>query len=140
MALLEGQVHRAVVDGYAADGTGVARIEGMVVFVKGGVRGETVDVFIEHIGHNAAWGHIENLAESSPARMEPDCPYYHDCGGCQFRHITYEEELEAKRVRVQDALRRIGGADVTVEVIHGAQVPSRYRNKVQFPVGAAAIG
>ena len=140
MALLEGQVYRAVVDGYAADGTGVARIESMVVFVKGGVRGETVDVFIEHIGHNAAWGHIENLAESSPARMEPDCPYYNDCGGCQFRHMTYEEELEAKRVRVQDALRRIGGADVTVEVIHGAQVPSRYRNKVQFPVGGNAIG
>lgn len=140
MALLEGQVYRAVVDGYSADGAGVARIEGMVVFVKDGVRGETADVFIEHIGHNAAWGHIETLIDPSPARLEPDCPYYSNCGGCQFRHMTYEEELEAKRVRVQDALQRIGGTQLSVDVIHGAQTPERYRNKVQFPVGGTSIG
>ena len=140
MALLEGQVYRTVVDGYSADGAGVARIEGMVVFVKGGIRGETVDVFIEHIGHNAAWGYIETLVEASPARIMPDCPYYENCGGCQFRHMTYGEELEAKRLRVQDALRRIGGTELSVNVIHGAEVPERYRNKVQFPVGPAAIG
>ena len=140
MALLEGQIYRTVVEGYSSDGAGIARIEGMVVFVKGGIRGETADVFIEHIGHNAAWGHIETLAEASPARVESDCPYYNDCGGCQFRHMTYEEELEAKRTRVQDALQRIGGTTLSVDVIHGAQVPSRYRNKVQFPVGGNAIG
>ena len=69
MALLEGQVYRASVEGYSSDGAGIARIEGMVVFVKGGIRGETVDVFIEHIGHNAAWGHIESLIDASPARV-----------------------------------------------------------------------
>ena len=140
MALLEGQVYRAVVEGYSSDGAGIARIEGMVVFVKGGIRGEVADVYIEHIGHNAAWGHIETLTEPSPARMEPDCPYCNDCGGCQFRHMTYEEELEAKRTRVQDALQRIGGTQVPVDIIHGAQAPSRYRNKVQFPVGGSSIG
>lgn len=140
MALREGQVYRAAVEGYSSDGDGVARIDGMVVFVKGGVRGETADVFIEHIGHNAAWGHIETLVEASPARVEPDCPYYNHCGGCQFRHMTYEEELGAKWARVQDALRRIGGAEVPVDIIHGAQTPRRYRNKVQFPVGGSAIG
>ena len=140
MALLEGQVYRTTVEGYSSDGAGIARIEGMVVFVKDGIRGETVDVFIEHIGHNAAWGHIGALIAPSPARVEPDCPYYNDCGGCQFRHMAYEEELNAKRSRVQDALRRIGGSDVTVSAIHGAAEPSRYRNKVQFPVGGKAIG
>ena len=140
MALLEGQVYRTTVDGYSADGAGVARIEGMVVFVKDGIRGEIADVYIEHIGHNAAWGHIETLVKASPARVEPDCPYYENCGGCQFRHMTYEEELDAKRVRVQDALQRIGGTQLSVDVIHGAQVPSRYRNKVQFPVGESSIG
>ena len=140
MALLEGQIYRAVVEGYSADGAGVARIEGMVVFVKGAIRGETADIFIEHIGHNAAWGHIETLVEPSPARREPDCPYCDNCGGCQFRHMTYEEELNAKRMRVQDALQRIGGTELSVEVIHGAKVPERYRNKVQFPVGPTSIG
>ncbi len=140
MALKEGQIYRGTVTGYSSDGDGVARIEDMVVFVKGGIRGETAHVFIEHIGHNAAWGRIETLLEASPARVEPDCPYYRDCGGCAFRHMTYGEELEAKRQRVEDALRRIGGADVTVDTIHGASCPERYRNKVQFPVSGNAIG
>ena len=73
--LKEGQLYPAVIDGYASGGEGVARIDGMAVFVKGALRGERVEVFLEHIGHNAAWGHIEKLVEPSPARVEPDCPY-----------------------------------------------------------------
>ena len=131
--LKEGAVYPAVIEGCASGGEGVARIEGMAVFVKGALRGERAEVLIEHIGHNAAWGRIKRLLEPSPARMEPDCPYYGTCGGCQFRHMTYEEELKAKRQRVEDALRRIGGADLAVSVIHGAENTLRYRNKAQFP-------
>ncbi len=138
--LREGGVYPAAVEGYASGGEGVARIEGMAVFVKGALRGERVEVFIEHIGHSAAWGRVEKLLEPSRARVEPDCPYYGRCGGCQFRHMTYAEELEAKRQRVEDALRRIGGADLAVPVIHGAEETRRYRNKVQFPVGKGGIG
>lgn len=138
--LKEGKVYPAVIDGYASGGEGVARIEGMAVFVKGALRGERVEVLIEHIGHNAAWGHIAKLLEPSPQRVEPDCPYYGVCGGCQFRHMTYGEELEAKRRRVEDALRRIGGAELAVSVIHGSENTQRYRNKVQFPVSAGAVG
>ena len=94
--LKEGAVYPAVIEGCASGGEGVARIEGMAVFVKGALRGERVEVFIEHIGHNAAWGRIERLEEPSPARVEPDCPYYGACGGCQLRHMDYAEELEAK--------------------------------------------
>lgn len=138
--LREGQVYPAAIEGYASGGEGVARIEGMAVFVKGALRGERADVFIEHVGHSAAWGRIERLLEPSPARIGPDCPYYGSCGGCQFRHMAYGEELEAKRRRVEDALRRIGGADLPVSVIHGAKNTERYRNKVQFPVADGAIG
>ena len=138
--LKEGKVYPAVIEGYASGGEGVARIGGMAVFVKGALRGERADVLIEHIGHSAAWGRVERLLEPSPARIDPDCPYYGVCGGCQFRHMAYEEELEAKRQRVEDALRRIGGADLPVSVIHGADNTTRYRNKVQFPVAEGAIG
>ena len=131
--LKEGAVYPAVIEGYASGGEGVARIGGMAVFVKGALRGERAEVLIEHIGHSAAWGRAERLLEPSPARIEPDCPYYGACGGCQFRHMTYEEELEAKRQRVEDALRRIGGTDLAVSVIHGAKNTLRYRNKAQFP-------
>ena len=138
--LREGAVYPAVIEGYASGGEGVARIGGMAVFVKGALRGERVEAFIEHSGHSAAWGRVERLVDPSSARIKPDCPYYGVCGGCQFRHMTYEEELEAKRQRVEDALRRIGGADLPVSVIHGAENTLRYRNKVQFPVADGAIG
>ena len=138
--LKEGGRYPAVIEGYASGGEGVARIGGMAVFVKGVLRGERAEVFIEHIGHSAAWGRVERLLEPSPARTEPDCPYYGTCGGCQFRHMAYAEELEAKRRRVEDALRRIGGADLPVPVIHGAEHTERYRNKVQLPVADGAIG
>ncbi len=140
MALEEGKVYSAHVDSYASDGTGVARIHGMVVFVHGAIAGEDVEVCIEHVGHNAAWAHIATLRTPSPARMEPDCPHYDTCGGCQFRHMTYEEELHAKRQRVEDALHRLGGLDVPVSAIHGAQNIYGYRNKVQFPVSWDGIG
>ena len=140
MAIQEQQIYRAPIDGYTSDGSGVARIDGMVVFVKGVIRGEEADIYIEYIGHNAAWGHVVNLCIPSPLRLESDCPYYGTCGGCQFRHMTYEEELEAKRTRVEDALTRVGGTDLAVDVIHGAETTLRYRNKVQFPVGGSAIG
>ena len=86
--LKKGGIYPAVIEGCASGGEGVARIEGMAVFVKGALRGERAQVRIEHIGHSAAWGHIETLLEPSPARIQPDCPYYGRCGGCQFRHMT----------------------------------------------------
>lgn len=140
MALEEGKTYSAHIEGYASDGTGVARIHGMVVFVHGAISGEDADICIEHVGHNAAWAHIATLHTPSPARMEPDCPHYDTCGGCQFRHMTYEEELHAKRQRVEDALHRLGGLDVPVSAIHGAQNIYGYRNKVQFPVSRDGIG
>ena len=138
--LSEGQRYTARIEGYASDGAGVARIDGMAVFIKGALRGELVELLVEHVGHSAAWARTEQVLEASPARTAPDCPYYGQCGGCQFRHMSYEEEREAKRLRVEDALRRIGGADITVPVIHGAENTKRYRNKVQFPVSNHAVG
>ncbi|MCD8143840.1 MAG: 23S rRNA (uracil(1939)-C(5))-methyltransferase RlmD [Oscillospiraceae bacterium] len=122
------------IENWSGDGSGVARLDGLVVFVKGALVGETCMVRLETVHKNAAWGHMEKLLEPSPARVEPDCPYYPRCGGCQLRHMTYAEELQMKRQKVQDALTRIGGQTVTVETIHGAQEPERYRNKAQFPV------
>ena len=130
----QGQLHRLVIDGYAADGAGVARLDGQVVFVQGGIRGEECLVRLTHVGRSALWGTVKEVLTPSPARVAPDCPYFPKCGGCQFRHMSYAEELEAKRVKVADALRRLGGADIEVPPVLGAAEPDRYRNKVQFPV------
>ena len=131
---LEGHTYPLCIEGYSSDGAGVARLDGMVVFVQGGIRGELCQVRLTHVGRSALWGVVREVTEPSPARISPDCPYYDRCGGCHFRHMTYAEELEAKRVRVEDCLRRLGGADVRVTEILGAAQPERYRNKAQFPV------
>ena len=135
--LEKNRIYRAHIDGYSSEGLGIARIDGQVVFVHGAIRGETCDVLVMKVLKNAAFGKIAALVEPSPARRQPDCPYYGRCGGCDFRHMSYEEELWAKRARVQDALTRIGGAEVTVEEILGAEQPLHYRNKSIYPISPA---
>ncbi len=131
----EGEICRLTVTGYAADGEGVARMEdGMVAFVRGGIRGEVCEAKIDKVGRSAVWAHVVRPVDPSPARQEPDCPYYALCGGCAMRHMSYAEELEAKRSRVEEALTRLGASQVRVEVIHAAEETVRYRNKAQYPV------
>ena len=130
----ENDICRLIIEGYTAEGAGVARLDGLVVFVQGGVRGEECDVRIEKVGRTNLFGRVVRVFQPSPARIMPQCIHYTKCGGCQFRQMNYAEELEAKRIRVEDCLRRIAGLDVTVPVIHGAKDTRRYRNKVQFPV------
>lgn len=135
-ALEKGSVYTAVIDGYSSEGLGIARVNGAVVFVPHAVRGEEIDLRITKVMKTSCAGEIVKIHNPSPERMEPECPYAGKCGGCAYRHLTYPEELWAKRQRVQDALTRIGGLELTVEEILGAKNPEHYRNKSQYPVGA----
>ncbi len=137
--LQKNQLYTVTVTGYTAEGLGVARLDGQVIFVHGGVRGETSVIRVLKVLKNTSFGRVEEILNPSSARREPDCPHYPACGGCDFRHISYEEELEAKRVRVEDALRRVGGADLSVEEILGSEAVDGYRNKAQFPVSPAGL-
>ena len=126
--------------GYGSEGEGVARLDGMAVFVKGALRGETCRVRLIKVNKTVAWGRLEEVLTPSPARMAPNCPHYPKCGGCQLRHMTYEEELALKKAKVEDALRRIGGVDLPVSAILGAASTERYRNKAQFPAAQTQEG
>ena len=132
----KNKTYRARIEGYTSEGLGVARIDGQAVFVHRALRGEDCDVLILKVLKNAAFGKAVRVYAPSPHRVEPDCPYYGRCGGCDFRHMDREEELEAKRQRVQDALTRLGGSSVAVEEVLGAAEPLHYRNKSQYPVSA----
>lgn len=135
-ALEKGSIYTAVIDGYSSEGLGIARVNGAVVFVPHAVRGEEIDLRITKVMKTSCAGEIVKIHDPSPERMEPECPYAGKCGGCAYRHLTYPEELWAKRQRVQDALTRIGGLELIVEEILGAKNPEHYRNKSQYPVGA----
>ena len=127
-------------DAYASDGMGVARLDGLAVFVSGAVAGEPCRARILKVLKNAAFAKVEEVLEPSPERVAPDCPHYPACGGCRVRHMSYAEELRFKKRKVEDALRRIGGVDLPVDIIHGAASVDRYRNKAQLPVADGKIG
>lgn len=141
MELAKNQEHTVTIEGYGEGGMGVARIDGRVVFVHDALRGEKCRVLILKTLKSVAFAKVLEVLEPSSERMESDCPYFPRCGGCTYRHIRYEEELRLKKQRVQDNLSRIGGSDVTVEEILGAQDTLRYRNKAQYPVSKdGAVG
>lgn len=131
----EGKTYTVQTEGWSSEGDGVARVDGMAVFVKGAIPGERCTVAVEHVGHRAAWAHVEKLLDAAPGRVTPDCPYYALCGGCQLRHMDYQTELSFKADKVANALRHIGGLNIDAVPIHGAQDTARYRNKAQLPVG-----
>ncbi len=132
--LQKNQTVRAVIEGYSSEGLGIARVNGQVVFVHRAIRGEDCDILIMKVLRHAAFGKVTAIHTPSEHRREPDCPYYGKCGGCDFRHMDYAEELSAKHRRVQDALSRIGGSAVQVEEILGAADTACYRNKSQYPI------
>ena len=141
--LRKNEIYEAAIDGYTAEGLGVARINGMAVFVPASARGDRLRIKIVKLAKNHAYGIIDAVLEPSPHRIAPACPAFPVCGGCDFLHISYEEELRLKGKRVEDALRRIGGFDISV----APAAPSfrrGYRNKAQFPLamasGRAAFG
>ena len=119
--LHENRIYTGTVESYSSEGLGIVRLDGAVVFVPQAVRGETIDLKITKVMKTAAAGEIVKIHKPSPDRAQPECPDYGRCGGCDFQHLTYPEELWAKRQRVQDALTRLGGADIRVEEILGAR-------------------
>ena len=130
-----------LIQGYGSDGQGVAHLpDGMTCFVDQALQGETCLVQLDKVGKTCAWGHVLGVQTPSPARLEPDCPHYGACGGCALRHMTYAEELEFKRQKVESCLTRIGGCDTQVSVIYGSENTLRYRNKVQFPISGSSVG
>lgn len=116
------------------DGSGVARVDGQVVFVPGALPGERCSVRIAHVGRSAVFAQLLSVLTLSAHRVEPDCPYFPLCGGCALRHMDYEQELALKQTHVQSCLTRIGGQTISALPITGAAQTDGYRNKVQFPV------
>jgi len=124
------------VERYGAEGKGVARVDGFVVFVRGGVPGDSVRARLTGVSKNFAEADVAAVAAPSPYRVTPRCRYFGTCGGCVWQHLAYAGQLEFKRQQVADALERIGGfTGIAVEPTIGAADPFYYRNKMEFSFG-----
>ena len=115
--LKKNEIIRLTITDLSNDGNGVGRYEGQAVFVPFTASGDVLDVRIVKVMRSFAYGIIEKIITPSRDRAESDCLYYGKCGGCCFRHITYEAELRAKQSFVEEALKRIGGLSVSVDDI-----------------------
>jgi len=133
--LEKNQLHMVTIQGYSSEGAGVARVGGQVVFIRGALDGEACRIKILKAGKTAAFGKVEAVLEASSHRVTPACPVFQKCGGCDLLHMDYTEELAMKRRRVQDAVARIGGLDIKVGEILGAENIHSYRNKAIYAVG-----
>lgn len=122
------------------EGCGIGRHEGMVVFVPMSAVGDQLQVKLLKVNKSHSYGKIEEIIFPSADRIESDCPVFGKCGGCSFRHISYEVELKAKEGFVRDAFTRIGGLSPDFLPIIGNDSPDGYRNKAQYPVGKNSDG
>ena len=130
------------ITGTGSELQGVGRLsDGRAVFVPHALLGETVTVEITKDAQRFCEARLTGILEPSPDRCEPGCPSFGRCGGCQARHMSYEETLRYKRQRVLDALERIGGVESpTVFDTIGCADPERTRNKAEFPIVRGQIG
>ena len=107
---------------------------GFAVFVPFTAAGDVISCRIVKVLKSYAYGRAEKILTPSPDRAENDCPVYGKCGGCCFRHISYEAELRAKEGFVRDAFSRIGGLSPELLPIRGSDNSGGYRNKLQMPL------
>jgi 23S rRNA (uracil1939-C5)-methyltransferase len=123
------------IESIAAGGDGVGRSDGLVVFVPRTAPGDVVTAQISGKGHFAR-GTLKSISSSSPVRIEPSCPHYRkdSCGGCQLQHMTYESQLEAKRMIIRDSVQRIGKRVVDAPAIERSPKDWRYRTKLTLAI------
>ena len=117
-------------------GCGVGRINGVVTFVAGACTGDELTVKLIKVTSDYNVGKIEKILKPSPFRIDPGCIAAKRCGGCVYRYVTYDHELDLKRRRVEASMKK-AGLDISVTDVLHSGVLDGYRNKAQYPVGTA---
>ena len=122
------------------EGEGIAKIDDFTIFIPNAIKGEKIKVLIVKVLSSYAYGKIIEIIEKSPNRVEIDCPTYKRCGGCDLRHVDYEETLNMKQNTVQNLVNKNLKTKIEVKPTWGMGNPYHYRNKLQFPVGVDKEG
>jgi 23S rRNA (uracil1939-C5)-methyltransferase len=137
----KGEELELSIESLAFGGNGVARHDGFVVFVRGGLPGDRVRVHVTKVKRGFAEGFASALLEAGPDRVEAPCRHFGTCGGCRFQDLAYEVQLVQKAQQVRDALVRIGRiGDPPLEPIVPAASIYGYRNKLEYSFTAGEDG
>jgi 23S rRNA (uracil1939-C5)-methyltransferase len=120
-------------------GFGIAKHEGLVVFVENACSGDELKVKITKLNKNWANAKIVEIINGSAHRAEPFCALHKVCGGCQLQFIDYEYQLELKKQIIEDAMKSIGGLDVEIKNPIASPENLHYRHKVQYPISQTKV-
>ncbi len=129
------EIVEAEIKSLTFEGQGVARVEGMVIFVRGAIPGDIARVRLTRIKKSFAEGQATAIVRPSPWRVKPRCQHFGVCGGCVSQDMTYEKQLEYKTNGIRESLQHIGGLTTEVLPAVGMADPWRYRNKMEFAFG-----
>jgi 23S rRNA (uracil1939-C5)-methyltransferase len=129
-------LNNILVEGYAAEGKSLAKVEGKVIFIDNAVPGDVVDIQLSKNKKDWAEGRAIFFHSYSPDRVDPFCEHFGVCGGCQWQMLPYEKQLLYKQQQVKDNLERIGKINLPViRPIIGASDTRYYRNKIEYTFG-----
>ena len=121
------------IEGIAAEGKAIARVDNKVIFIPYAVPGDIVDLQVTRKKSHYAEATIASIIQPSPMRIQPFCKHFSVCGGCKWQCLPYEEQLKAKQQQVEDALTRIGKVPFPkIFPIIGSKKTKAYRNKLEF--------
>jgi 23S rRNA (uracil1939-C5)-methyltransferase len=141
MPLQKDEIIECSIESLAFGGRGVAHVDGMAVFVAGGLPGDTVTARVVKAKKRFAEAALESVVTPSSRRVEPKCPHFGECGGCAVQDLDYDEQVAQKAAQVENALKRIGGVE---GFVMDAPAPSpaiwNYRNKMEFAFEQRADG
>jgi len=133
MALALGDQAQLEITDIAFGGEGVARHEEFVVFVPFVAPGDRVEAEVIEVKKRFARARLLRVTRPSPDRVAPVCPYFTQCGGCQYQHIDYPVQLRLKHKQVADLFQRIGGLDPeVVALVVPCPQPYGYRNRIMI--------
>lgn len=120
-------------------GTGIARVDGFVVFVEAACPEDELKVRVTKLSKNYANAEIVEIISPSPYRCAPFCSMQKVCGACQLQHIDYDYQLQLKSEIVADSLRSIGGIEIEVPKTIPSPNSKIYRHKIQYPVSQTKV-
>lgn len=133
--LKQGQIVEVEIERSGFEGRAVARLDGLVLFVKGAVPGDRVRALVQKKRRRYVEAVLHEIVKPSPHRIEALCPYFGVCGGCRWQELHYSKQIQDKRQHVIELFSRIAGLEVAVEETLAAPDPYYYRNKMEFSFG-----
>lgn len=120
-------------------GTGIAKVDGYVIFVENACPGDEVKIRITKANKNYANAKVIEVITPSEHRVQPFCSMQKVCGACQLQFIDYDYQLELKRQIVEDAIRTIGNLDIEIPKPIASPNIKEYRHKIQYPISETKI-